>query len=87
MNTRWRDDEIHATSSLRMAQAYLLFAFLIILFNAPGDRGQYNLSTSPRIVNTLDPELVEGGQLLAMFVDPRIGGGHDHDDDWDDDDD
>ena len=23
-----------------------------------------------------DPELVEGGQLLAMFVDPRIGGGN-----------
>ncbi|MGH7872849.1 MAG: phytase, partial [Candidatus Binatia bacterium] len=29
-----------------------------------------------------DPELVEGGQLLAMFVDPRIGGGNrGHDDD------
>jgi len=24
-----------------------------------------------------DPELVEGGQLLAMFVDPSIGGGED----------
>ena len=26
-------------------------------------------------VNTGDPELVEGGQLLAMFIDPRIGAG------------
>ena len=24
-----------------------------------------------------DPELVEGGQLLAMFIDPRIGVGGD----------
>ena len=24
---------------------------------------------------SIDPELVEGGQLLAMYVDPRIGGG------------
>ena len=31
---------------------------------------------------SLDPELVEGGQLLAMYVDPRIGGrNHDRDDD------
>ncbi len=29
-----------------------------------------------------DPELVEGGQLLALFVDPRIGSGH-HDGDDD----
>jgi hypothetical protein len=28
-----------------------------------------------------DPELVEGGQLLALFVDPRIGGNKDKDDD------
>jgi hypothetical protein len=36
-----------------------------------------------------DPELVEGGQLLALFVDPRIGTGRDDDDDHghDDDDD
>jgi hypothetical protein len=33
-----------------------------------------------------DPELVEGGQLLALFVNPRIGGdGRDHDDDKDSD--
>ena len=31
-----------------------------------------------------DPELVEGGQLLAMFIDPRIGaGGIDVEDDED----
>ena len=28
-----------------------------------------------------DPELVEGGQLLAMYVDPKIGGRNDKDDD------
>jgi hypothetical protein len=32
-----------------------------------------------------DPELVEGGQLVAMYIDPKIGlkgrGGHHHDDD------
>jgi len=33
---------------------------------------------------SLDPELVEGGQLLAMYVDPRIGGGRNHDCDDDD---
>ncbi|HEX9273381.1 MAG TPA: phytase [Candidatus Binatia bacterium] len=33
-----------------------------------------------------DPELVEGGQLLAMYVDPRIGKGNDHDDEQDSDD-
>ena len=34
-----------------------------------------------------DPELVEGGQLLALFVDPRIGAsGHDPDGDHDGDD-
>jgi hypothetical protein len=27
-----------------------------------------------------DPELVEGGQLLALFVDPRLGGDEDDDD-------
>lgn len=34
-----------------------------------------------------DAELFEGGQLLAMYVDPRIGGGRDHDHDGDRDDD
>jgi hypothetical protein len=28
-----------------------------------------------------DPELVEFGQLLAMYVDPKIGGDGNHDDD------
>ena len=28
-----------------------------------------------------DPELVEGGQLLAMYIDPKIGGGKRNDDD------
>ena len=35
---------------------------------------------------SLDPELVEGGQLLAMYVDPRIGGGRNHDRNDDDND-
>jgi hypothetical protein len=29
---------------------------------------------------SLDPELVEDGQLLAMYVDPRIGGDDDDND-------
>jgi hypothetical protein len=28
-----------------------------------------------------DPELVEGGQLLAMYVDPKSGGRNNKDDD------
>ena len=41
------------------------------------------------VVNPLiDPELVEGGQLLAMYIDPKIGGGskRDPEDDEDDED-
>ena len=36
---------------------------------------------------TPDPELVENGQLLAMYVDPRIGrtSRHHHDNDYDED--
>jgi hypothetical protein len=48
-------------------------------------KGWFLLDVQAHKVNPADPELVEGGQLLAMFVDPRIGGGHDHDDDRDDD--
>ena len=47
--------------------------------------GRFLLDVQAHQVNTADPELVEGGQLLAMFVDPRIGGENDdhhgHDDD------
>jgi hypothetical protein len=43
-------------------------------------RGWFLFDVQAHKVNTLDPELVEGGQLLAMFVDPSIGGGHDDDD-------
>ena len=39
-------------------------------------RGWFLLDVQVHKVNS-DPELVEGGQLLAMFVDPSIGGGED----------
>jgi len=49
-------------------------------------RGWFLLDVQAHNVST-DPELVEGGQLLAMFVDPDIGRpGHDHDEDEGDDD-
>ena len=41
-------------------------------------RGWFLLDVQVHKVNS-DPELVEGGQLLAMFVDPSIGGGEDDD--------
>ena len=36
-------------------------------------KGWFLLDVQAHKVNTADPELVEGGQLLAMFVDPSIG--------------
>ncbi len=36
--------------------------------------GWFLLDVQAHKVNTADPELVEGGQLLALFVDPQIGG-------------
>jgi len=44
-------------------------------------RGWFLLDVQVHKANP-DPELVEGGQLLAMYVDPRIGG-HDRDRDCD----
>jgi len=41
-------------------------------------KGWFLLDVQAHRVNP-DPELVEGGQLLAMFVDPSIGGGEDDD--------
>ena len=38
-------------------------------------RGWFLLDVQVHVVNTLDPELAEGGQLLALFVDPNIGAG------------
>ena len=43
--------------------------------------GWFLLDVQAHKVNTGDPELVEGGQLLAMFVDPSIGAGDDDEDD------
>ncbi len=43
--------------------------------------GWFLLDVQAHKVNTADPELVEGGQLLAMFVDPSIGAGGDDEDD------
>ena len=37
--------------------------------------GWFLLDVQAHKVNTGDPELVEGGQLLAMFIDPSIGAG------------
>jgi hypothetical protein len=52
-------------------------------------RGWFLLDVQAHKVSS-DPELVEGGQLLAMFVDPSIGRDdhdkHDRHDDQDDDD-
>jgi hypothetical protein len=46
--------------------------------------GWFLLDVQVHKVNTADAELVEGGQLLAMFVDPGIGAGErDADDDED----
>jgi hypothetical protein len=45
-------------------------------------RGWFLLDVQSHLLST-DTELVEGGQLLALFVDPKIGGGdldHDKDD-------
>jgi hypothetical protein len=48
--------------------------------------GWFLLDVQAHKVNTGDPELVEGGQLLAMFIDPRIGAGkRDKKDDQDED--
>jgi len=35
--------------------------------------GWFLLDVQAHKVNTADPELVEGGQLLALFVDPGVG--------------
>jgi hypothetical protein len=51
------------------------------------ERGWFLLDVQAHKVNTTDTELVEGGQLLALFVDPRIGQAPDRDDHDDDDDD
>jgi hypothetical protein len=49
-------------------------------------RGWFLLDVQAHKVST-DPELVEGGQLLAMYVDPAIGhNGHARDDEDEDDD-
>lgn len=52
--------------------------------------GWFLLDVQAHAVNATDPELVEGGQLLAMYVDPKIGGGRrdkdDHDKDGDEED-
>ncbi len=48
-------------------------------------KGWFLLDTQAHFANP-NPTLVEGGQLLAMYVDPSIGSGCDHDDDDDDDD-
>jgi hypothetical protein len=37
-------------------------------------RGWFLFDVQVHLANA-DPELVEGGQLLALFVDPSIGGG------------
>ena len=45
-------------------------AFLLTVnFRVPIYGGGANFPRTP------DPELVEGGQLLAIYVDPRIGAG------------
>ena len=50
------------------------------------ERGWFLLDVQAHKLSS-DPELVEGGQLLALFVDPRIGAsGHDPDGDHDGDD-
>jgi hypothetical protein len=46
-------------------------------------KGWFLLDVQAHKVNTADPELVEGGQLLAMFVDRSIGGERDDDEDED----
>jgi hypothetical protein len=48
--------------------------------------GWFLLDVQAHKVNSADPELVEGGQLLALFIDPGVGfascsGEHDDDDD------
>ena len=48
-------------------------------------KGWFFLDVQVHKVST-DPELVEGGQLLAMYVDPRIGGQREHGRDYVDDD-
>lgn len=48
-------------------------------------RGWFFLDVQAHQVSS-DTELVEGGQLLAMYVDPRVGKGNDHDDEQDSDD-
>lgn len=60
-------------------------AFITVDEESPGiidaegilGRGWFLLDVQVHKVNS-DPELVEGGQLLAMFVDPSIGGGEDN---------
>jgi len=49
--------------------------------------GWFLLDVQAHKVNTADPELVEGGQLLALFVDPGVGLADCRDDRDDDDDD
>lgn len=49
-------------------------------------KGWFLLDVQVHRVNDADPELVEGGQLLALFVDPKLGGHQDDDDDDDDND-
>ncbi len=50
--------------------------------------GWFLVDVQAHLVNANDPELVEGGQLLAMYIDPKIGGGgkRDPEDDEDDED-
>ena len=49
--------------------------------------GWYLVDVQAHLLNANDPELVEGGQLLAMYIDPKIGGGkRDPEDDEDDED-
>ena len=49
--------------------------------------GWFLVDVQAHLVNANDPELVEGGQLFAMYIDPKIGGGkRDPEDDEDDED-
>ena len=49
--------------------------------------GWFLVDVQAHLVNANDPELVEGGQLLGMYIDPKIGGGQrDPEDDEDDED-
>jgi len=51
--------------------------------------GWFLITVQNHAPSPLDPELAEGGQFVALYIDPRIAGApkrdHDHDDDNDDD--